>query len=209
MPEDGAASGVYNRAVEKLSLSLARTNAAIIELHSEDAALVRCALESAKLYFRSRSHTASLWNSSDWLKLSGYLAAPARDMYFYRAGRFWLFQISKCKVERNSCMDKMQMDHNSHLYSSQIVSPDWHSVAGIPLQMAQPGIRLIITQFCFALFWMAKITDKTTLWEFVNCHVDMASSFSRKCWARKNPWHAELLWWYNMVLNMKGNPGMI
>ncbi|KAG0562083.1 hypothetical protein M758_9G172900 [Ceratodon purpureus] len=87
VPEDGAASGVYNRAVEKLSISLARNNAAIIELNSEDAALVRCALESAKLYFRSRSHTASTWNSSDWLKLSGYLAAPARDMYFYRAGR--------------------------------------------------------------------------------------------------------------------------
>jgi hypothetical protein len=98
MPEDGAASGVYSRAVEKLSLSLARNNAAIIELNSEDAALVRCALESAKLYFRSRSHTPSVWNSSDWLKLSGYLAAPARDMYFYRAGRYRLIQ-SSLKVE--------------------------------------------------------------------------------------------------------------
>lgn len=87
MPEDGAASGVFTRAVERLGLSLARTNAAIIELNPDDAALVRCALESAKLYFRSRSHTAALWNSSDWLKLSGFLAAPARDMYFYRAGR--------------------------------------------------------------------------------------------------------------------------
>ena len=93
VPEDGAASGVYNRAVEKLSFSLSRNNAAIIELNSEDAALVRCALESAKLYFRSRSHTAALWNSSDWLKLSGYLAAPARDMYFYRAGRYRLIQV--------------------------------------------------------------------------------------------------------------------
>ncbi|XP_024389610.1 uncharacterized protein [Physcomitrium patens] len=87
LPEDGAASAGYSRALEKLSLSLTRNNAAIIEISSEDAALVRCALESAKLYFRSRCHTASLWNSSDWLKLSGYLAAPARDMYFYRAGR--------------------------------------------------------------------------------------------------------------------------
>lgn len=88
LPEDGAASAVYTQAVEKLSLSLTRNNAAIIELSSEDAAIVHCALESAKLYFRTRSHTASFWNSSDWLKLSGYLAAPGRDMYFYRAGRY-------------------------------------------------------------------------------------------------------------------------
>lgn len=94
LPEDGAASGVYTRAVEKLAVSLARNNAAIIELNPNDAAIVRCALESAKLYFRSRSHTASLWNSSDWLKLSGYLAAPARDMYFYRAGRYSGFHIT-------------------------------------------------------------------------------------------------------------------
>jgi hypothetical protein len=87
LPEDGAASGVYTRAVESLSQSLARNNAAIIELNGEDAALVRCALESAKLYFRSRSQNAALWNSTNWLKLSGYLAAPSRDMYFYRAGR--------------------------------------------------------------------------------------------------------------------------
>lgn len=90
LPEDGAASAAYTRAVEKLSLSLARNNAAIIQLSSEDAALVRCGLESAKLYFRSRCRNASLWNSSVWLKLSGYLAAPARDMYFYRAGRYCL-----------------------------------------------------------------------------------------------------------------------
>lgn len=87
-PEDGAASAVHTRAVEKLSLSLALNNAAIIELNSEDAAIVHCALESAKLYFRTRPHSASFWNSSDWLKLSGYLAGPARDMYFYRAGRY-------------------------------------------------------------------------------------------------------------------------
>lgn len=90
LPEDGAASAGYIRAVEKLSLSLARNNAAIIQLNPEDAAIVHCALESAKLYFRTRSHSASFWNSSDWLKLSGYLAAPAKDMYFYRAGRYSL-----------------------------------------------------------------------------------------------------------------------
>ncbi|XP_024368287.1 uncharacterized protein [Physcomitrium patens] len=87
LPEDGAASGVYTRAVEELSLSLARYNAAIIELNGEDTALVRCALDSAKLYFRSRKSNSPSWNPSDWLNLSGYLAAPTKEMYFYRAGR--------------------------------------------------------------------------------------------------------------------------
>ncbi|CAM6076192.1 unnamed protein product [Sphagnum tenellum] len=45
-PEDGVASGVYNRAVKSLSASLARNNAtAVIESSAEDAALVRCASE--------------------------------------------------------------------------------------------------------------------------------------------------------------------
>lgn len=87
LPEDGAASGVYTRAVEELSLSLARNNAAIIELNGEDAALVRCALDSAKLYFRSRKPNTS-WNPSDWHNLSGYCAAPTKEMYYYRAGRY-------------------------------------------------------------------------------------------------------------------------
>lgn len=87
LPEDGAASGVYTRALEKLSLSLARNNAAVIELNGEDAALLRCALDSAKLYFRSRPSTSS-WNTLDWVKHSGYLAAPTKEMFFYRAGRY-------------------------------------------------------------------------------------------------------------------------
>lgn len=87
LPEDGAASGVYTRAVEELSLSLARNNAAIIELNGEDAALVRCALDSAKLYFRSRKPNPA-WDTSDWINLSGYATAPNKDMYYYRAGRF-------------------------------------------------------------------------------------------------------------------------
>ncbi|CAK9877601.1 unnamed protein product [Sphagnum jensenii] len=45
-PEDGVASGVYNRAVKSLSASLARNNAtAVIESSAEDVALVRCASE--------------------------------------------------------------------------------------------------------------------------------------------------------------------
>ncbi|KAG6543369.1 hypothetical protein Mapa_015283 [Marchantia paleacea] len=89
LPEDGAPSGVYTRTVENLSTSLVRHNAAVIELNGEDAALVRCALESAKLYFRSRGGSGGQvqsWGGPDWTKSSGYVATPSRDLYLYRAG---------------------------------------------------------------------------------------------------------------------------
>ncbi|KAL2634972.1 hypothetical protein R1flu_006451 [Riccia fluitans] len=87
LPEDGAPSGVYTRTVENLTASLIRHNAAIIELSGEDAALVRCALESAKLYFRSRVNSGGQvqsWNGPD--KFGGYVGASSRGLYFYRAG---------------------------------------------------------------------------------------------------------------------------
>ncbi|KAJ7535841.1 hypothetical protein O6H91_12G048300 [Diphasiastrum complanatum] len=90
LPEDGAPSDSYTRAVETLSGSLARVNAAIVELSAEDAALVRCALESAKLYFQTRSQTngvAQTWASRDGCSLSGYFAGPVKDTYVFRAGR--------------------------------------------------------------------------------------------------------------------------
>ncbi|XP_057773965.1 uncharacterized protein LOC130993196 isoform X2 [Salvia miltiorrhiza] len=67
LPYDGAPMAPYLRAVDALSASLMRHNAAVIELGSEDAALLRCALESARLYFRTRK--------------------GGRGVYTYRAGR--------------------------------------------------------------------------------------------------------------------------
>lgn len=90
LPEDGAPSVVYTRAVEGLSSCLAKHGAVIMELNAEDAALVRCALESAKLYFRTRAQTGGSmqsWAGAAWSKLAGYVASPSRDMYYYRAGR--------------------------------------------------------------------------------------------------------------------------
>lgn len=90
LPEDGAPSPVYAKAVEDLSSCLARHGAAIIELSAEDAALVRCALESAKLYFRTRAHASggSATATQPWgHNLSGYVASGSREMYYYRAGR--------------------------------------------------------------------------------------------------------------------------
>ncbi|XP_039006280.1 uncharacterized protein LOC120133845 isoform X1 [Hibiscus syriacus] len=71
-PYDGAPSGSYVRAVDTLSGSLMRHNAAVIEFGNEDAALMRCALEAARLYFRSRVNT---------------VGKGSRGVYMYRAGR--------------------------------------------------------------------------------------------------------------------------
>ena len=54
-PFDGAPAAPYLRAVDALSGSLMRHNAAVIELGSEDAAIMRCGLEAARMYFRNRA----------------------------------------------------------------------------------------------------------------------------------------------------------
>eukprot|EP01018_Ginkgo_biloba_P038842 Gb_25729 [translate_table: standard] len=90
LPDDGAPTTVYAKAVECLSNSLSRNNAAIIELSVEDSALLRCAMESAKLYFRTRAQSGavtSAWAGPNYSKYVGYISAPSRDMYLYRAGR--------------------------------------------------------------------------------------------------------------------------
>ncbi|KAK6160528.1 hypothetical protein DH2020_003909 [Rehmannia glutinosa] len=66
LPYDGVPMAPYIRAVDALSTSLVRHNAAVIELGSDDAALLRCALESARFYFRIRK--------------------GGRGVYTYRAG---------------------------------------------------------------------------------------------------------------------------
>lgn len=89
LPEDGPPSAVYTRAVEDLSTCLSRQGAAVLELSAEDAALVRCALESATLYFRTRAQASGSvpWGGAGWSKTSGYVSSGSRDMYYYRAGR--------------------------------------------------------------------------------------------------------------------------
>lgn len=89
LPEDGPPSAVYTRAVEDLSSCLSRYGAAILELSAEDSALVRCALESATLYFRTRAQVAGSapWGGAGWSKTSGYVPSASRDMYYFRAGR--------------------------------------------------------------------------------------------------------------------------
>ncbi|XP_057839380.2 uncharacterized protein LOC131049349 isoform X2 [Cryptomeria japonica] len=85
LPDDGAPTPVYSKAVEALSNSLTRHNAAVIELGTEDSKLLRVALDSAKFYFRTRAQVQPSWAT----KSPGYgSAAPSRpNMYSYRAGR--------------------------------------------------------------------------------------------------------------------------
>lgn len=70
-PYDGAPGGSYVRAVEALSGSLMRYNAAVIELENEGAALTRCGLEAARLFLKSRAQSGG----------------KGRGVYMYRAGR--------------------------------------------------------------------------------------------------------------------------
>lgn len=76
VPYEGAPCSAYVRAVEALSGSLTRHNAVVIELGSEEAALMRCAFESSRLYFRTRGQSGG----GSWGKSS-------RGVHMYRAGR--------------------------------------------------------------------------------------------------------------------------
>ncbi|KAJ1281741.1 hypothetical protein BS78_04G328800 [Paspalum vaginatum] len=53
-PLDGATTPAYSRAVDAIAESLKRHSAAAVELPAADAAVVRCALESARAFFRAR-----------------------------------------------------------------------------------------------------------------------------------------------------------
>ncbi|XP_010940316.1 uncharacterized protein [Elaeis guineensis] len=75
-PYEGAPGAAYARAVELLSGSLMRHNAVVIELGSEEAVVVRCALESVRMYFKARARCSS-----------GGGGKASRGVYIYRAGR--------------------------------------------------------------------------------------------------------------------------
>ncbi|KAJ3691431.1 hypothetical protein LUZ61_020595 [Rhynchospora tenuis] len=77
-PYEGACSSTYQRAVEALSSSLTRHNAAVLELGStgEEVTVMRCALESARMYFKAKERG---------LVTGG--GKRGRGVYVYRAGR--------------------------------------------------------------------------------------------------------------------------
>uniref|UniRef100_A0A7C9E541 PUB 62/63 C-terminal domain-containing protein n=1 Tax=Opuntia streptacantha TaxID=393608 RepID=A0A7C9E541_OPUST len=93
---DGAPTATYQKAVEALSGSLMRHNAAVIELGSEDASILRCGFESARLYFKTRAQSA------------GAVGKGSRGVYVYRAGRALEDSDSSppCMAEIFRCLGK-------------------------------------------------------------------------------------------------------
>ncbi|KAJ0837713.1 putative Zinc finger, RING/FYVE/PHD-type, isopenicillin N synthase [Helianthus annuus] len=98
VPYDGVATDGYLRAVESLSGSLTRHNAVVIELGVEDGALMRCGLESARMYFRTRAQSGGCWSGSN----------GNNGFYKYRAGRALEDMDSSppCMADVFRCMGK-------------------------------------------------------------------------------------------------------
>ncbi|MCD7446122.1 hypothetical protein HAX54_037329 [Datura stramonium] len=82
-PYDGAPVGPYLRAVEALSGSLMRHNAAVIELGGEGTAVLRCGLESVRYFFKTRAVAQNGGGGTG----GAALGKSGRGVYIYRAGR--------------------------------------------------------------------------------------------------------------------------
>ncbi|TVU39059.1 hypothetical protein EJB05_12462 [Eragrostis curvula] len=89
---EGLPSDNYKMCVSTLSQSLAQYSAAIIQLPPSDGALLRCGLDSARLFFHQRGYSSSEAVHSDgtreWCKTSGYSVVPQMwlELYDYRPG---------------------------------------------------------------------------------------------------------------------------
>ncbi|KAL0857222.1 hypothetical protein Bca101_062376 [Brassica carinata] len=97
LPYEGAPSPSYAKAVEAFSVSLMRYNASVIELGSEDTALMRCGLEAARLYFRTRNGPSNGSGKGN------------RCLSMYRAGRSVedLDSSPPCMAEVFRCLGKV------------------------------------------------------------------------------------------------------
>lgn len=85
LPYDGSPVGPYVRAVEALSGSLMRHNAAVIEVGCNDGALLRCGLESARFFFRTRAAVAQSGGGGN---AGGWNKGSSSGVYIYRSGRY-------------------------------------------------------------------------------------------------------------------------
>ncbi|KAJ7298666.1 hypothetical protein O6H91_12G057900 [Diphasiastrum complanatum] len=92
VPLDGLPSERYKYAVSALSQSLARYNLVIIQLAPGDDILLRCVLDSSRMFFHQRQNPVSeslhAENLQDWNKTVGYCSQPqhAREFLDYRPG---------------------------------------------------------------------------------------------------------------------------
>ncbi|KAF0934553.1 hypothetical protein E2562_025648 [Oryza meyeriana var. granulata] len=76
-PYDGAATPAYARAVHALSASLTRHGAALLELPSAHAAILRCALQSARAFFRANNQPLYLYRAGSRTSDDGGDLSPA------------------------------------------------------------------------------------------------------------------------------------
>lgn len=88
LPYDGSPVGPYVRAVEALSGSLMRHNAAVIEVGCEGGALLRCGLESARFFFRTRAAVAQSGGGGGGGNAGGWNRGSSSGLYVYRPGRY-------------------------------------------------------------------------------------------------------------------------
>lgn len=87
LPYDGSPVGPYVRAVEALSGSLMRHNAAVIEVGCNDGALLRCGLESARFFFRTRAAVVQSGGGGGG-NAGGWNKGSSSGVYIYRPGRY-------------------------------------------------------------------------------------------------------------------------
>lgn len=89
---EGLASDSYKMSVSALTHSFTQYSAAIIQISSNDGALLRAGLESARLFFNQRPYSCSgvdnTNDSREWCKTSGYYTVPHlwQEIFDYRPG---------------------------------------------------------------------------------------------------------------------------
>ncbi|XP_051122497.1 uncharacterized protein LOC127245563 [Andrographis paniculata] len=131
LPYDGAPMGPYVKALDTLSTSLMRYNAAVIELGSDDAALLRCALESSRLYFRTRK--------------------AGRGVYTYRAGRSLedVDSYPPCLADTFRCMGRAARAALSAIARHLRLRSDVfnHLLDDCPLPANEPSSSVLIATF--------------------------------------------------------------
>ncbi|KAL5543801.1 hypothetical protein UlMin_007585 [Ulmus minor] len=93
VPAEGLPSDSFKLSVSTLTQSLVQYSAAIIQFPASDGALLRAALDSARLYFHQKAPypSADMIHSNDpreWCKTSGYYADPQmwQETYDFRPG---------------------------------------------------------------------------------------------------------------------------
>lgn len=90
---DGLPSENYKHAVACLSQSLRNFNAAIIQVPQSDDVLLRCVLDSVRMFFHSKpmvgAETVHAEDPQNWNRTVGYFAEPqhSREMFDFRPGR--------------------------------------------------------------------------------------------------------------------------